>query len=1050
MGKTLQVVKRDGRVVPFDRARIERAIGRCLFEVLGDEVGPIQRNSWSDAIARHIEAEVESQDLPSPITVEEIQDWVERKLMEANLHSTAKAYILYRAEHARARDERPIPEDVKAAFAESKQYFAQPSQELVYYLNYARWSDEKGRRETWVETVDRAVDFLHELAGDRLHPGMYYDIRRGILNMEAMPSMRLLATAGEAARRDNTSIYNCHSRDTKFVTSEGVRSFEDFEDGDTITVLSHLGEWRSAKVRKYAEHEWLNAITFKRGSSEQRVYATGNHRWLLREGRETTDLEVGNGLVQAPAPISYWRYEDRTPLERLYWAYGFVYGDGTLVKNGKGEYAYSMVRLCGAKTRFRERFEELGFKTSQSASLGQDFMAYTGTYLKTLPDLQQDGVDLVRAFVVGYLDADANLGTATNPYCGIQASDPEAIKFVREVFPVVGAYVLSERDLTGQETNYGARGETVKFGLLTGRSDGANAYYYARDIKRGVRVADLWCLEVEEDHSFVLPSGIVTGNCSAMGVASIDAFVEALLISMAGCGVGFSVERRFVEQLPRIIRQKGGVKRGMMVEDSTIGWADALRTGLECWFSGEDIEFDLSLIRPAGAPLRTKGGRASGPEPLRLLLAQIRSRILARQGGVLNPLDAHDLMCFVGSAAVMGGHRRSAMISLFDYDDQEMLSCKDGDFERENSQRWNANNSAVWPAGGLDQLQFMNQFYEMVKSGNGEPGIFNRRVANDLRPERRQAYPFLTNPCSEILLRDTEFCNLSIAVARAEDTYETLAEKVRLAAIIGTIQSLATNFPYLRPDWKRNCEEERLLGVDITGHYDSPIARDPEAQRRLREVAVHTNRKVAAMLGINQSAAVTCVKPSGNSAQLLDVASGVHPRYAPYYIRRYRVGATSPLYKVLKDAGVPLSPENGQTVDDAVTWVASFPIKSPEGAITRNDISAVEHCEYWLQVRRNYTEHKPSATIYYGPDEVIDLMKWVWEHRDEVDGVTFLPRDDVNLDQLPYEEISRERYEQLAASFPEIDFSKIVRHEHVDMTIASQQAACSAGNCETI
>jgi hypothetical protein len=801
------------------------------------------------------------------------------------------------------------------------------------------------------------------------------------------------------------------------------------------------------------------------------------------------------------------------------------------------------------------------------------------------------------------------------------------------------------------------------------------------------------------------------------------------------------------------------------------------------------------------------------------MLEFARARILARQGSYLRPLDAHDIMCQVGNAAVSGGVRRTAMISLFDYDDLDMRLCKSGDFERDNSQRWNANNSAVWPERGLDQMEVIEQVLDMVKSQRGEPGIFNRKAAIELAPERRQrsgyrdygtnpcvtgdtwvlttrgprlvrellgelhgtfvngsayrttedgfwqtgvkpvvkvttregyslrltqnhrllavthqsakvqrtawhevgelqpgdqvllhrhraaawqgtgtfdegwllgslvgdgtfsrdadarlhahldywgadrermavsalgklrasvtsradclgsridrfqkvrlsstgladlagrfgiargskrvgedvertssdfhrgflqglfdadgsvqgtqvkgisvrlsqsdrqslaavqrmllrlgvvstvyaerraagprllpdghggvsayscradhelviagdnvgyfaevvgfsdpgketrlrqvlgayrripnrerftatiasiepdgvepvydctvpgpnafdANGFVAHNCGEISLRKWELCNLSIAVARTEDTRESLREKVEIATIIGTIQSLATYFPDLRPMWKENCEEERLLGVDITGQLDSAVAQDASVMRELRGVATEINREYAARLGINQSAAITTVKPSGNSSQLLNCSSGLHARWAPYYERNVRVAATSPIFKVLRDAGVPMDPENGQTVEDANTWVVHFPVKSPDGAITRRDRTALQQCEYWLRNKVNWTDHNPSVTITYRPDEVVDLIGWIWEHRDLIGGMAFLPSFDAQYAQLPYIEITKEEYEQRAARFPDVDFAKLWRYESTDLTTAAQELACLAGQCE--
>jgi ribonucleoside-triphosphate reductase (thioredoxin) len=732
-----KIVKRDGRIENFEASRIEVALTRCFK-------GLNRTNFDAKKITEQI-VNIVSAKFEQP-TVEQIQDIVEMVLQAAGEYEAAKSYILYRAEHAKMRETRPVPDEVKKAFAESDNYFPTQLQKFQFYDKYARFTYEHGRRETWVETVDRSINYLKELSDYRLQPLTYQRLRHAILNMKVMPSMRLLAMAGPAARRNNISIY----------------------------------------------------------------------------------------------------------------------------------------------------------------------------------------------------------------------------------------------------------------------------------------------------------------NCSYMPVDSIDSFVEAMIISMSGCGVGYSVEAEYIEKLPRIKRQKKEQPMQHVVEDSTEGWADALRTGLDAWFNGKDVHFNYSLIRPAGAVLRIKGGRASGPEPLRVMLDFTRARILARQGSTMRSLDAHDIMCAVGAAAVSGGVRRTAMIALFDYDDKDMMHCKDGDFWKKNNQRWNANNSAVWPERNLSQAEIANFILSMVNSERGEPGIFNRKAAVNTRPKRRKLAKFGTNPCGEIILRPFQFCNLSVAVAREEDTLEDLKEKVELAAILGTIQSKATHFPGLRKEWRRNCEEERLLGVDINGQLDCPAAQDAENMRILREVVIETNEKVAKILGINPSAATTCVKPSGNSSQLLNCSPGIHARWSPYYIRNVRVGAHTPVYKVLENSGVPMDPENGQTRENANTFVVHFPVKSPEKAITRNDRTALEQCEYWLKNKLNYTEHNPSVTITYRPDEVLDIIKWTWENQDKIGGMTFLPAFDASFDQMPYMEINKEEYEKLVKIFPDIDFSKIYRYEEEDYTTAAQELACMAGNCDVL
>ncbi len=733
------IVKRDGRKVEFDASRIETAISKCFNSI--DEKPEKSASGFTDEVLSIVAVKYPAPEVP---TVEQVQDIVEIVFLAEGEYEAAKHYILYRFEHAQQRLDRPVPDEVREAFAKSNEYFPTELQKFQFFDKYSRFNYEFGRRETWIETVDRSVDFLKEISDSILDESVYTRIKKAMLGMEAMPSMRLIAMAGAAARRNNIAIY----------------------------------------------------------------------------------------------------------------------------------------------------------------------------------------------------------------------------------------------------------------------------------------------------------------NCSYIPVDSIDAFVEALIISMSGCGVGYSVESLNIEKLPRIESQNGSPIKEFVIPDSAEGWADALRLGLEAWSTGKDIIYDYSLVRSAGAPLVTKGGRASGPEPLKKMLDFTRTLLFRRQGNVLRPIDAHDIMCAVGSAAVSGGVRRTAMIALFDFDDIEMQTCKNGENIQNNEQRWNANNSAVWPERKLTQQEVTKFMMGMIESGRGEPGIFSRYSANKTKPERRKPAKFGTNPCGEVFLRPMEFCNLSIAVARPDDTYETLKEKIEVATIIGTIQSMATDFPGLRPDWKKNNEEERLLGVDINGQMDSTAARDPDIQKKLKQAVLDTNEEYAKLLGLNISASTTCVKPSGNSSQLFNCSSGVHARWSKYYIRNVRVGAFTPLYKVLRDTGVPMDPENGQSRDSADTWVVHFPVKSPDSAIMRSDMTAIEQCEYWLSVKLNWTEHNPSVTITYQENEVLDLIKWVWTHQEVIGGMTFLPHFDAQYSQMPYMEITEDEYEELKENFPPIDFSKIYRYELEDYTTVAQEVACFAGGCD--
>ncbi len=542
-------------------------------------------------------------------------------------------------------------------------------------------------------------------------------------------------------------------------------------------------------------------------------------------------------------------------------------------------------------------------------------------------------------------------------------------------------------------------------------------------------------------------------NCSFTAPQKIEDFAEIMYISMCGTGVGFSVESQNVQKLPQIKRQHGKKLKTHVVGDSKEGWADALTLGLRAWFDGKDVDFDLSQLRPAGARLATMGGKSSGPEPLRSLLAFARAKILSKQGRRLSNIDVHDICCKIGEVVVAGGVRRSAMISLSDLDDKEMQAAKTGQFYFADPQRSMANNSAVYTRKP-EAEQFMEEWLALAKSHTGERGIFNRGSLAMQIPKRRQRIlgqkilKLGTNPCGEILLQPKQFCNLSEVVARTEDTEETLLKKIRIAAILGTYQSTLTNFPYLSKDWKRNCETERLLGVSITGQWDCPAVRDEAVLSALRDRALAVNREYAKRFGIPASSSVTCVKPSGTVSQTVDAASGLHARHAQYYIRRVRISATDALFHMMKDQKVPYFPEVGQSVSSASTYVFEFPVKAPEGAVLKDDLSAIDQLEYWRKVKVSFTEHNPSVTISVGENEWIAVANWLYEHWDMIGGLSFLPRENHAYLLAPYEEITKERYEEMAANLPAIDFSQILLYEKVDSTDVKQELACASGVCE--
>jgi len=540
-------------------------------------------------------------------------------------------------------------------------------------------------------------------------------------------------------------------------------------------------------------------------------------------------------------------------------------------------------------------------------------------------------------------------------------------------------------------------------------------------------------------------------NCSYLPVDDPKSFDEAMFILLCGTGVGFSVERQFVSKLPEI-PELFESDTTIVVKDSKEGWAKALRQVIALLYSGEIPKWNVSRIRPAGARLKTFGGRASGPAPLVDLFNFVVHVFKEAQGRKLSSIEAHDIMCKIGEVVVVGGVRRSAMISLSNLSDDKMRHAKSGEFP---SHRYLANNSVAY-VEKPDSLSFMREWMALVESGSGERGVFNRQASKNQAAKngrRDPNYDFGTNPCSEIILRPYQFCNLTEVVVRATDTVDDLERKVRLATILGTIQSTYTNFPYLRKVWQRNTEEERLLGVSLTGVQDNPLmtAKNKGLDKtleRLREVAVATNTEWAERLGINCSAAISCNKPSGTVSQLVDSSSGIHARYSPYYIRTVRGDNKDPLTQFMKDQGIPSEP---CVYKPDQTTVFSFPVKAPNNAVVTSDLSAIDQLETWLMYQRHWCEHKPSVTINVKKDEWFEVGAFVYEHFDEMSGVSFLPYDDHIYQQAPYQECTKDEYKELMKTMPKsIDWTKLSENESEDTTKSSQTFACTGETCEIV
>ena len=543
-------------------------------------------------------------------------------------------------------------------------------------------------------------------------------------------------------------------------------------------------------------------------------------------------------------------------------------------------------------------------------------------------------------------------------------------------------------------------------------------------------------------------------NCSYLPVDDPKSFDEAMFILLCGTGVGFSVERQFISKLPEV-PELFDSETTIVVKDSKEGWAKAFRQLLALLWAGEIPQWDIGLVRPAGSRLKTFGGRASGPAPLVELFNFAITTFKNAQGRKLSSIECHDLMCFIGQIVVVGGVRRSAMISLSNLSDDRMRHAKSGSWWETAAHRALANNSVSYTEKP-DMETFMREWQALVESKSGERGVFNRQASKKQAEKygrRDSNHEFGTNPCSEIILRPYQFCNLTEVVIRATDSVEDLERKVRLATILGTIQSSYTKFPYLRKVWSTNTEEERLLGVSLTGIMDNKLTTSEnrglkKTLEHLRTVAVDTNAEWADRLGIPHSTAISCIKPSGTVSQLVDSASGIHARHSPYYIRTVRGDNKDPLTQFMVDRGIPNEPcvMKGDT-----TTVFSFPVKSPAGAITRNDMTAIEQLEMWLTYQRSWCEHKPSVTISVRDSEWMSVGAFVYENFDEMSGVSFLPHSDHTYHQAPYQDCTKEEYEQLLAIMPNsIDWSELSEYEEEDNTAGSQTMACSGDVCEIV
>jgi ribonucleoside-diphosphate reductase alpha chain len=543
-------------------------------------------------------------------------------------------------------------------------------------------------------------------------------------------------------------------------------------------------------------------------------------------------------------------------------------------------------------------------------------------------------------------------------------------------------------------------------------------------------------------------------NCSYLEIDSMQSFSNLMYILMCGTGVGYSVERRCTDKLPSIPTIHKQFDTVMYVEDSREGWCDALYQLIDNLYKGNHYKWDTSKVRKSGERLKTFGGRASGPAPLEEVFRFVTQTFYKAQGRRLSPLECHDICCKIAQSVIVGGVRRSAMISLSDLADREMATCKSGAWWEQSGHRALANNSAVYN-GRPCMGQFLEEWTDLFNSHSGERGICNRDAMKEIakKAERDPDIMYGTNPCSEIILRPNEFCNLSTVVVRASDTPETLAKKIEMATIIGTVQSMFTHFPYLSKmdsSWEKNCQEERLLGVSMTGIFDNKLmsgllghGKLKHVLSNLKETAIKTNLDWAKKLGINPSKSITCIKPEGTTSCLANSSSGLHPRYADYYYRRVRIDKKDPLYHMMRDAGVAVE---DCVMNSASTAVFTFVQHSPAGSLTQDELLAIDHLDLWLAYQEYYCQHKPSITVNYSDNEFLPIGQWVWENFDKISGISFLPKSDHVYAQAPFEKIDETTFKSY--KHVDVNFDTLVLYEKEDTTTSSHEMACTAGGCE--
>ena len=885
--------------------------------------------------------------------------------------------------------------------------------DLKFYNDYSKWNKELKRYETWEESATDVIS-MHRKKDDIKSTSelnlLVDEAEQLYRDKVVLASQRNLQFRGDQVNSKNERIYNCFDINTEFITSNGVKTFSDFSENDNCNVITHKGLWKNAIVKQYGIQK-LYELTFSKSGIDKKIVATKDHRWLLKDNNITTTIDIGDKITKIPNTFQQFDWEKSTVDEKLYWCYGMVYGDGTITLNNNKK--YSLIRLCNNDIKYEYRFKEMGFKTSSSLSLNGDIIAYTGKYDKLSPNPTIDSPELIRAFVHGYLCADGTKSRNKNGklYTHIQSSDKDHIDFIRTCFPIAGVYIMSEYDLTGEKTNYGIRPYTIKFSLSEGTNGHTDSYWKLTNIVY-LKTDYVWCLEVDDDKSFTMPNGIVTGNCVTCYLDNIDKIHKAFYLSLCGCGITASLHSHWTSKLPNIIKRSEKVKNHI-IDDSIEGWADAAGILISSFcdgnvsfpeYQGYIVRFDYSEIRLKGSKI-SGGFKAPGPDGLKQSM-ELMELLLnkAEVGKQLKTIDAYDLLMHCADATLSGGVRRAAMAVMIDSNDHEMLNAKTGNWRLENKQRERSNNSVILIRGSFTE----EYLHDLISINGGMSDLGFAFVEN---------YYIVFNPCFEvgmtpILDYETEetgfqFCNLSevnalACVKNGKLNKQLLFSACKAASTIGTLQAGYTSFPYLGETSEKITEREALIGVSITGWMDNPELFNEEILKEAVDIINLTNKIVANIIGINIAARTTVVKPSGNASVILGTASGIHPEHSERYFRIMQINKDSEIGKWLGENAFYDMLEDSVWSATQSDYVIYVPIENKSHCLFKEDIKGIEHLEKIKLVQNSWIKYGKREELCFNKDvmnnvsctvivdDYAEISKYVFDNQENFTAISFL------------------------------------------------------------